>query len=146
MASSENIPKHTLRIIDANLNRVGEGLRFLEELARLVLNDTYLTQQLKTMRHEIVKSELPFQQQLLQARDSEGDVGADMEVPGEEKRKDLTATAVANAGSMNAAIHRPAESRQAGFRVARPPRSTTAPPTRRNASYLLSFVPGRSMD
>ncbi len=30
----------TLRIIDANLNRIGEGLRFLEDLARLLLNDT----------------------------------------------------------------------------------------------------------
>jgi hypothetical protein len=36
------------RIIDANLNRAGEGLHFLEEIARLVLNDETLTRQLKT--------------------------------------------------------------------------------------------------
>ena len=35
----EAIPVDMLRIIDANLNRIGEGLRFLEEMARLMLND-----------------------------------------------------------------------------------------------------------
>ena len=43
----ETVSGQTLRIIDANLNRIGEGLRVLEELARLVLNDVVLTQQLK---------------------------------------------------------------------------------------------------
>ncbi len=56
MTSSEAIPRQTLRIIDANLNRIGEGLRLLEDLARLLLNDSTLTQQLKTMRHEILET------------------------------------------------------------------------------------------
>ncbi len=86
-----------LRIIDANLNRIGEGLRLLEELARLQLNDATLTQQLKTMRHELLRSDWSFTQQLLQARDSVGDVGIDMEVPGEEKQRELPAMLVANA-------------------------------------------------
>ena len=42
-----------LRIFDANLNRIGEGLRFLEDLASLTLNDVGLTRQLKTIRHGI---------------------------------------------------------------------------------------------
>ncbi|GAH95000.1 unnamed protein product [marine sediment metagenome] len=50
MTSSEATSYQTLRIIDANLNRIGEGLRLLEDLARLLLNDATLTQQLKTMR------------------------------------------------------------------------------------------------
>lgn len=91
------IPADTLRIIDANLNRIGEGLRLLEDLARLMLNDTVLTQQLKNMRHEMVRVDWQLQQQLLQARDSEGDVGIDMEVPGEEKQTDIPAAIVANA-------------------------------------------------
>ena len=70
----EAIPGDTLRIIDANLNRIGEGLRVLEELARLMLNDAILTQQLKNMRHDLVRHDWQMQQQLLQARDSEGDV------------------------------------------------------------------------
>ncbi len=74
------IPGDTLRIIDANLNRIGEGLRFIEEVARLSLNDAVLTQQLKNMRHEMVRVDWELQQQLLQARDAEGDVGIDMEI------------------------------------------------------------------
>jgi len=87
----------TLRIIDANLNRIGEGLRLLEDLARLVLNDTPLTQQLKTMRHELLRGDWSFQQQLLNARNSEGDIGINIEAPGEEKQKELPIMVVANA-------------------------------------------------
>ena len=97
MSLSEEISLQTLRIIDANLNRIGEGLRFLEEIARLLLNDTSLTRQLKTMRHEILRSDWPFQRQLLQARNSEGDVGIDIEVPGDDKQRELATTVMANA-------------------------------------------------
>lgn len=93
----EAIPSDTLRIIDANLNRIGEGLRVLEELARLMLNDARLTQLLKNMRHELVRVGWQLQKQLLQARDSEGDVGIDMEVVGEEELREIPATIVANA-------------------------------------------------
>jgi len=96
MALPESISNQTLRIIDANLNRIGEGLRVLEDLARLLLNDATLTKQLKAMRHGILESDWPFQQQLLQSRNSEGDVGADIEAPGEERERELTITLVAN--------------------------------------------------
>ncbi len=91
------MPRQTLRIIDANLNRTGEGLRLLEDMARLLLNDAALTQQLKTMRHELIRGDRSFQQQLLQSRNAAGDVGADMEVPGEEKERELPMVLVANA-------------------------------------------------
>ena len=97
MTSSEATPRQTLRIIDANLNRIGEGLRLLEDLARLVLNDSTLTQQLKTMRHEILEEDWSFHQQLLQARDSTGDVGINLKALGEEKQRELPIVAVANA-------------------------------------------------
>ena len=86
----------TLRIIDTNLNRIGEGLRLLEEIARLLLNDATLTRQLKTMRHELIRSDPAFQQQLLQARDAGGDVGVDIEVAGEERERELPLVLVAN--------------------------------------------------
>jgi thiamine-phosphate pyrophosphorylase len=89
--------RQRLRIIDANLNRAGEGLHLLEDLARLMLNDASLTQQLKTIRHEILRGDWSFNQQLLQSRDSEGDVGIDIEVPGEEKQRELPIMVVANA-------------------------------------------------
>ena len=96
MTPPEAVSRQTLRIIDANLNRVGEGLRLLEDIARLLLNDAALTQQLKTMRHELIRSDSSFQQQLLQSRNSEGDVGVDIEVAGEGKERELPTVLVAN--------------------------------------------------
>jgi thiamine-phosphate pyrophosphorylase len=97
MAPPEAMSRQTLRIIDANLNRVGEGLRFLEDLARLLLNDAALTQQLKTMRHEMIRGDWSFHQQLLNARNSKGDVGISIEAPSEEKQRELPIMVVANA-------------------------------------------------
>jgi thiamine-phosphate pyrophosphorylase len=94
MAPLEATSRQMLRIIDANLNRVGEGLRFLDDIARLLLNDATLTQQLKTMRHDIIMGDWSFHQQLLQTRDSESDVGAYLE---EEKQRELPTAVVANA-------------------------------------------------
>lgn len=94
----------TLRIIDANLNRIGEGLRVLEEIARLMLDDAALTQRLKDMRHELVKVDLSLEQQFLGARNSEGDVGADLEVSGEEKAKEIPSMVVANARRVQEAL------------------------------------------
>ncbi|MBA7691332.1 Thiamine-phosphate synthase [subsurface metagenome] len=96
MPLPEAISGQTLRIIDANLNRIGEGLRLLEDTARLLLNDASLTQQLKTMRHELVKGDWSFNKQLLQARNSEGDVGINIETPEQEKQRELPLMVVAN--------------------------------------------------
>ena len=100
----EKIPKQTLRIIDANINRIGEGLRVLEEIARLLLDDAALSQQLKDLRHEMVKVDLSLEQHLLQARDSAGDVGINLEASGEGKYKDIPATVVANARRVQEAM------------------------------------------
>jgi thiamine-phosphate pyrophosphorylase len=93
----KEIPIDQLRIIDANLNRIGEGLRVLEEFARLSLNDTALTQQLKNIRHKMVNVDKELQLQLLRARDAEGDVGSNMEADGENKSRDVSEVIIANA-------------------------------------------------
>ena len=85
------------RIIDASMNRIGEGLRLLEDVARLLVGDAGLTEQLKVMRHELIRAEGLLHQQLLDSRDSAGDVGVDIDVPGEDKQRDLPTTIVANA-------------------------------------------------
>jgi thiamine-phosphate pyrophosphorylase len=97
------MPDQRQRIIDANLNRAGEGLHLLEEIARLMLNDAALTQQLKAIRHEILKGDLVFNQTLIQARDSESDVGFDIEV-GEDKQRELPTAVVANARRVQEAL------------------------------------------
>jgi thiamine-phosphate pyrophosphorylase len=48
------------RIIDANLNRLAEGLRLLEEISRMVLNESSLTERLKTLRHDLIRGDLAF--------------------------------------------------------------------------------------
>jgi len=86
-----------LRIIDANINRLGEGLRVLEEFARLTLNNTALTQQLKNMRHKLVNIGENLQKQLLQSRNAGEDVGSNMDVADEDKSRDVSSTIIANA-------------------------------------------------
>jgi thiamine-phosphate pyrophosphorylase len=93
-----------LRIIDANLNRVAEGLRVLEDIARLALDDVSLSQQLKNMRHNLTKVDWPSRQQLLASRDAEGDVGVNLEVDGEGGKRDLSTIVTANARRVQEAL------------------------------------------
>ena len=104
MFSPRPIPGQRLRIIDANLNRAGEGLHLLEEIARMVVDDAELTRQLKAIRHEIVRGDLAFNQQLIQSRDSEADVGIDIDVLGEDKKRGLPLAVVANARRVQEAL------------------------------------------
>jgi len=46
-----------LRALDANCNRAREGFRVAEDVARFVLNDPSLLNQLKKMRHEVTLTE-----------------------------------------------------------------------------------------
>ena len=96
--------RETLRIIDANLNRIGEGLRVLEELARLMLDDAALTQELKDMRHKMVRANWSLRRQLLQARDSTGDVGIDIEASDEKGQRSLPETVAANSRRVQEAL------------------------------------------
>jgi thiamine-phosphate pyrophosphorylase len=85
-----------LRMVDSNLNRLAEGLRILEDVARMVLDDVDLTQQLKSLRHNLIRADLSFNVELLNSRDSTADVGVTLEVAGEGKQKDLPLIVVAN--------------------------------------------------
>ena len=64
------------RLIDANLNRISEGLRLLEDVARFILDDAALSSRLKALRHDLISNTKSFRTTLLTARDSEGDVTA----------------------------------------------------------------------
>ncbi len=70
--------KKILRIIDANFNRLREGIRVLEESERLGRNKAGSSAKLKSLRHDVAKCYLLFsEKELLSARDSESDVGRD---------------------------------------------------------------------
>lgn len=65
------------RIIDANINRLKEGLRVCEEVTRFILNNRALTLKLKKLRHEIdalTKTLVP-RGLLLKERSAKEDVG-----------------------------------------------------------------------
>jgi thiamine-phosphate pyrophosphorylase len=86
------------------MNRIGEGLRLLEDVARLLLGEAGITEQLKVMRHELIRGDGPLHQQLLESRDSVGDIGVDIGVPGEDRQRDLPTIVVANARRVQEAL------------------------------------------
>ncbi|WP_457607427.1 thiamine-phosphate pyrophosphorylase [Nitratifractor sp.] len=59
------------RIIDANLNRLREGLRVLEDLNRYFWDDEEISRQFKELRHGIARAYSP---ERLRYRDIENDV------------------------------------------------------------------------
>jgi len=63
------------RILDANINRSGEGLRVLEDIARFKFNDVQLSSNLRTLRHKIRQLFQGKENQLLFSRDADFDVG-----------------------------------------------------------------------
>lgn len=75
------------RIVDANLNRARESLRVLDDYARFSLNDPFLTERLKSLRHRLGEASglLPVGN-LLAARDTPGDVGTGLTSGGEYDR------------------------------------------------------------
>jgi len=60
-----------LRIADANLNRLREGVRVIEDIARYVQNNKKIASKLKKLRH---KTKIKHQDRLLKYRDIKNDV------------------------------------------------------------------------
>jgi len=65
------------RVIDANINRLKEGLRVCEEITRFILDNRRLTFEFKKIRHKIdaILSRLPENIELFKERRSDSDVG-----------------------------------------------------------------------
>ncbi|MHB9028014.1 MAG: thiamine phosphate synthase [Candidatus Latescibacterota bacterium] len=95
------------RLLDANLNRAAEGVRVLEEAARMLRNDSVLTRELKELRHAlagIIREAGDLDARMLCARDSEGDVLREGETDSERSRPSLLAVIRANAGRAQEAM------------------------------------------
>ena len=79
-----------LRILDASINRASEGLRVVESFARMVLEDTFLSRQLKQLRHDLVQScQCIDTISRIRARDSEADVGRNVQTESEYQRENF---------------------------------------------------------
>jgi thiamine-phosphate pyrophosphorylase len=93
------------RILDANANRAREALRVVEEYCRFVLDDAFLTGELKRLRHGLAAalSFLPTHL-LLRARDTQGDVGTAITTAAEQQRASTSAVAQANLKRLQEAL------------------------------------------
>jgi thiamine-phosphate pyrophosphorylase len=89
------VHQQILRIIDANINRISEGLRVLEDVARFAVEDVGLSRQLKTIRHQLNSSVEEIGLHVIGTRDAVGDVGADFDVV--HDHRDLSSVIRANA-------------------------------------------------
>ena len=84
--------KNTLRLIDANLNRLREGIRVVEDIFRYIYNDKETSSKLKSLRH---LSRLENYVQLLETRDIKNDVLRES-IKSEQNRSDLYSILIAN--------------------------------------------------
>lgn len=76
------------RLLDAVANRAREAVRVLEDYVRFVLNDVGLTRRLKDIRHELQEMLTPFSlPDRLRARNTDDDVGTELEGSGEYRRE-----------------------------------------------------------
>jgi thiamine-phosphate pyrophosphorylase len=89
---TNNISPELFRVIDANLNRLKEGIRVIEDIMRYFYNDKKLSKKLKDLRHLAKFDDI---KSLLKHRDSINDVlrpSSDSEL----KRSNLDEIIVAN--------------------------------------------------
>ncbi len=95
--STAELDANVARVLDAAANRAREAMRVIEDYTRFVLDDLHLTAQLKAMRHELAEhlAAVPEAARLA-ARDTPGDVGTGLMLPGEASRHSLAAVAAAN--------------------------------------------------
>jgi thiamine-phosphate pyrophosphorylase len=87
----------TLRIIDAAINRASEGLRVVEDYARMVLNDAHLTERLKRLRHRLqVVTSVFNSDDLISSRDTRHDIGSTISTETEFQRNSNSGIIQAN--------------------------------------------------
>ena len=100
MLSSENIVEgknSIFRILDTASNRTGEGLRVVEDYVRMVLEDRFLSKQLKQLRHDLAQTLEPLNLGAqISSRDSVNDVGRTIQTDSEYSRNSAQAVIKAN--------------------------------------------------
>ena len=78
------------RVLDADANRAAEGLRTLEDFARLVREDELAVQSVKSIRHGLAEALRPYERRLrLENRSTEADAGTEVTTAAEAKRGGL---------------------------------------------------------
>jgi len=85
--------KEILRLIDANINRITEGLRVVEEVLRFVYKEDKIYKTLRSIRHKVVELFIEFYPQSVLQRASSIDPGRTAE---EKSYKDIRQLVVSN--------------------------------------------------
>lgn len=80
------------RLIDANLNRLKEGMRVIEDINRYIYDNASFASSLKQLRHKLQGA---YDQNRLQYRDIENDVQKES-IPSELERQNLHDLLIAN--------------------------------------------------
>ena len=84
--------KNHLRLIDANLNRLREGIRVVEDIFRYIYNNKEISTKLKSLRH-IARTKNYYE--LLETWDVVNDVLRES-IKSEQNREDLNSILIAN--------------------------------------------------
>ena len=84
--------KGELRLIDANLNRIREGIRVVEDIYRYIYNNKKIALELKTLRHQ---ARIKLNNKLLKSRDIQNDV-LKLTISSEKNRDNLKSILIAN--------------------------------------------------
>jgi thiamine-phosphate pyrophosphorylase len=86
-----------MRILDASLNRASEGLRVMEDFVRFGLDDLFLTNQTKLLRHDLARfAEMIPSADRHASRNTQADVGTRVTTDAELERGDLWAVSAAS--------------------------------------------------
>jgi thiamine-phosphate pyrophosphorylase len=81
-----------LRLLDANLNRLVEGIRVVEDIFRYIFDDKATSLQLKSLRH---KARIDIYNELISSRDIKNDV-LKKSTTSEQTRENLQSILIAN--------------------------------------------------
>ena len=86
-----------MRILDASLNRAAEGLRVVEDYVRFVLDDAFLSGQMKGLRHDLADAAGTISStDRHAARETQRDVGTAISTDAEAAREDAWAVCAAS--------------------------------------------------
>lgn len=89
---NNTLPLDIFRVVDANLNRLREGIRVVEDIIRYKNNDKELSAKLKLLRH---KAKIEETLEILKERDSINDV-LRSSIKSELNRRDISSIIIAN--------------------------------------------------
>lgn len=85
------------RILDANINRAAEGIRVVEDICRFYFEDNEKTEKLRKMRHILRKTFQDIDEDFVNSRDAEHDIGREISQKSTlDKKTDLKQLITAN--------------------------------------------------